>query len=264
MSLQKLRKLEELIEEMGSVLVAFSGGIDSSLVLKVAHETLGARALGVTAASPTLPATELELARRVSAEIGARHVVIETDQLEIPEFVRNDASRCYHCKTDLYQALDTLRQEMGLMAMVDGTNLDDLSDVRPGITAAREHGVRSPLVDAGLSKADVRTLAKELGLSNWDKPAAACLSSRIPHGVTITHGSLSRVERAEETLLSEGFRQVRVREHGDTARLEVATDDMGRMLDPQRRARIASKLKELGYRYVTLDLEGYRQGGGNG
>ena len=263
-SSQKLRALERTIKEMESVLVAFSGGIDSSLVLKVAHETLGTHALAVTAVSPTFPAVELETARRVSAEIGARHLIIEADQLNIPEFVRNDAGRCYHCKTDLYQTLDKLRRSMSLTATVDGTNLDDLDDVRPGITAAREWGVRSPLVDAGLCKAEVRGLAKEMGLSNWDKPAAACLSSRIPHGVTITRDSLSRVEQAEETLFEEGFKQVRVREHGDTARIELEASEIEGLLDRQCRARITAKLRALGYRFVTLDLEGYRQGGGNG
>ena len=261
---RKLTALQQLLEEMESVLVAFSGGIDSSLVLKVAHQTLGARAFGVTAVSPTFPTIELEVARRVGSEIGARHLVIDTDQLEIPAFVQNDASRCYHCKTDLYQMLERLRQEMGLATMVDGTNLDDLGEERPGITAARQWGVRSPLIDAGLSKADVRALAKELGLSNWDKPAAACLSSRIPRGVTITRDNLSRVEHAEKALFDEGFRQVRVREHGDVARVELEANEIERLLDEERRARISAKLKGLGYRFVTVDLDGYRPGGGNG
>jgi len=262
--LEKQRALERTIKDMGSVLVAFSGGIDSSLVLKVAHETLGTRALAVTAVSPTFPAVELEGARRVSADIGARHLIIEADQLTIPEFVRNDARRCYHCKSDLYQTLDKLRRDLGLTVTVDGTNLDDLGDVRPGITAAREWGVRSPLVDVGLCKADVRTLAKDMGLSNWDKPAAACLSSRIPHGVMITRDSLSRVEQAEMMLLQEGFKEVRVREHGDTARIELGEGEIESLLDRRYRARVSAKLKALGYRFVTLDLDGYRQGGANG
>ncbi len=259
----KLLRMQQLLKEMDSVLVAFSGGIDSSLVLKIAHDSLGPRAIAVTAVSPTFPDLELETARRVGQEIGVRHLIIETDQLTMPDFVRNDASRCYHCKTDLYQALQKLQLELSIGAMVDGTNLDDLSDDRPGIVAAREWRVRSPLVEAELSKAEVRTLAKELGLSNWDKPAAACLSSRIPRGTIITREKLTRVEQAEALLFREGFRQFRVRDHGEIARIEVAEDELSRWLDPARRTRVSDRLKALGFPFVTLDLEGYRRGGGN-
>jgi uncharacterized protein len=258
----KLSRMQGLIREMGSVLVAYSGGIDSTLVLKVAHDVLGSQAVGVTAVSPTFPEIELDIARRVASQIGARHLLIETDQLESPEFVRNDAARCYHCKTDLYQELSRLRREFDLGIMVDGTNLDDLGDDRPGIAAAREWGVRSPLVEAELSKEEIRTLARDLGLSNWDKPAAACLSSRIPHGVAITRDKLSRVEQAEAALFREGFRQFRVREQGEGARIELDRSEMPSMLnDETRRARITARLKELGFRFVMLDLEGYRPGG---
>ena len=196
---EKLQRLRGILADMDSVLVAYSGGIDSTLVLKVAHEQLGERAVGVTAVSPTFPSIELEIARRVAGEIGVRHEIVETDQLAIPAFVKNDATRCFHCKTDLYQLLGRLRHERSVAQLADGTNLDDLGDDRPGIAAARDWHVRSPLVEAGLSKADIRSLARELGLSNWDKPAAACLSSRIPRGIAITREKLSRVEAAADS-----------------------------------------------------------------
>jgi uncharacterized protein len=258
---RKLEKLRHDLADMRSVLVAFSGGIDSSFVLKVAHEQLGSRALGVTAVSPTFPASELALATRVAAEIGARHEIVQTDQLAIPAFVRNDATRCFHCKTDLFRLLDGLREPRASRWIVDGTNLDDLGDDRPGIKAAREWNVRSPLVEAELSKSEIRILAKELGLSNWEKPAAACLSSRIPHGSPITVDKLRHVEQAEEVLLREGFRQVRVRDHGEIARIEVSQEEFERLNDPERRRRISTRLREIGFRFVCVDLQGYRPGG---
>jgi len=258
---QKLHHLRRIFAAMDSVLVAYSGGIDSTVVLKVAYDQLHDRAVGVTAISPTFPAVELETATRVAKEIGARHELIETDQLKIPAFTENDAARCFHCKTDLYQLLGKLRETRAVAVIVDGTNLDDLGDDRPGIKAAREWGVRSPLVEAGLSKSDIRTLAKNFGLSNWDKPAAACLSSRIPRGITITREKLSRVELAEEVLLAEGFRHCRVRDHGEIARIEVSQDELIRILEGERGTRISRRVKELGFRFVTIDLEGYRPGG---
>jgi len=258
---QKLHHLRRIFAAMDSVLVAYSGGIDSTVVLKVAYDQLHDRAVGVTAISPTFPAVELETATRVAKEIGARHELIETDQLKIPAFTENDAARCFHCKTDLYQLLGKLRETRAVAVIVDGTNLDDLGDDRPGIKAAREWGVRSPLVEAGLSKSDIRTLAKNFGLSNWDKPAAACLSSRIPRGITITREKLSRVELAEEVLFAEGFRHCRVRDHGEIARIEVGQDELIRILEGERGTRISRRVKELGFRFVTIDLEGYRPGG---
>src|SRR6185503_11073192 len=216
---QKLNRLRTLLMEMGSAVVAYSGGIDSTFVLKVAHDQLHEKVIGITAISPTFPSIELEAAERVAQEIGARHETVQTDQLIIDDFVRNDATRCFHCKTDLYRLLGNVRQSRAAAYVVDGTNLDDLGDDRPGIKAAQEWGVRSPLVEAELSKSDVRALAQALGLSNWDKPAAACLSSRIPRGTPITIDSLRRVEQAEEILQAEGFRHVRVREHGEVARI---------------------------------------------
>jgi len=260
----KLDQLHRLFADMESVLVAFSGGIDSTLVLKVAQDTLGDRALAVTAVSPTFPEIELEWTTRLVAEIGACHRIVRTDQLQVPAFVQNDASRCFHCKTDLYQLLGGLQQELKMRAVVDGTNLDDLGDERPGHAAAREWGVRSPLVEAGLSKMEVRELARELKLSNWDKPAAACLSSRIQRGTTITVEKLSRVERAEAFLLGQGFRQVRVRDSDGAARVEVESTEVSRLLEPALGASIIHYLQQLGFASVALDPAGYRRGGGNG
>jgi pyridinium-3,5-biscarboxylic acid mononucleotide sulfurtransferase len=257
----RLNTLRQIMSDMSSVLVAFSGGIDSTVVLKIAHEQLGEHALAVTAVSPTFPMIELDSAKQVASEIGARHELVHTDQLNIPAFVRNDATRCFHCKTDLYQLLGGLREPRASRWIVDGTNLDDLGDDRPGIKAAHEWGVRSPLVEASLSKSDVRTLARTLGLSNWDKPAAACLSSRIPRGIPITIESLRRVEEAEEILQAEGFRHVRVREHGELARIEVGTEEFSRLNQPDLRARISARLRKAGFRFVCIDLEGYRPGG---
>lgn len=258
---QKLDRLRTLLTEMGSVVVAYSGGIDSTFVLKVANDQLHEKAVGITAISPTFPSLELEAAERVAQEIGARHETVQTDQLAIDDFVRNDANRCFHCKADLYQLLGNLRQSRAAAYVVDGTNLDDLGDDRPGIQAAREWGVRSPLVEAELSKADIRLLAKELGLSNWDKPAAACLSSRIPRGIPITLEKLSRVEEAEALIHHQGFRHFRVRSHGEIARIELAQDELPRLIESNHRAEISARLKALGFKFVTVDLEGYRPGG---
>ena len=257
----KLNRLRGLLSEMQSVLVAYSGGIDSTFVLEVAYEQLQDKAVGVTAVSPTFPSIELETAKRVALEIGVRHEIVQTDQLEIPEFTKNDAARCFHCKTDLYQLLGTIRQAHATAYLVDGTNLDDLGDDRPGIRAAREWGVRSPLVEAELAKADIRILAKDLGLSNWDKPAAACLSSRIPRGITITREKLSLVEEAEAVLHREGLQHYRVRAHDEIARIEVGPGDLKLLMEAERRTRVSTSLKELGFRFVTVDLEGYRPGG---
>ncbi len=257
----KTANLRDFFHRLDGVLVAFSGGVDSTLMLKIATDVLGDRAIAVTAASPTLPHEELEAVRQLSDEIGARLIVASTNQLDLEEFVRNDSMRCYHCKTDLYRLLAPVQQDTGIATIVDGAHVDDLGDDRPGMQAAREFGVQSPLVEAGFGKADVRTLAKTLGLSNWDKPAAACLSSRIPRGTRITAQKLRRVEQAERVLKEEGFRQVRVRDHDSLARIEVDRHELPALLDPIRRDHVTRRLNALGFQFVTVDLEGYRLGG---
>lgn len=260
---RKYEILQDLFLDLGSVVVAFSGGVDSTLVLKVAFDVLGPRAKAVTAISPTFPALEVEEVKRLSAAIGVPLQLVETDQLQIEAFVKNDATRCFHCKTDLYRLLSDLRDAVGFHTIVDGTNVDDLGEDRPGINAARQLGVRSPLVEAGFGKADIRELSKGLGLANWNKPAAACLSSRITRGLPITKTFLSRVEQAEAFLVAQGVTQVRVRLHGDLARIEIDPTHMSILTKEPLRSRLVEEFKKLGFQMVTLDLEGYRAGGGN-
>jgi uncharacterized protein len=258
---QKTEKIKSLIREMDSTLVAFSGGVDSTLVLALAHEVMGERTLAVTAQSASVPNREIEASRQLAKEIGARHLVVRTEEMSNPEYRANPANRCYHCKTELYSNLKRVAEQNDISTILNGINLDDLGDYRPGIDSAREQGVRSPLVEAEFSKQDVRDLSRAMGLSIWNKPAMACLSSRIPYGQPVTAEKLSRVEQAEDLLLSFGFKQVRVRHLGTKACIELDQNEIPRyQSDKSIQRSVQEKLMDLGFSSVVLDLEGYRMG----
>jgi uncharacterized protein len=259
----KLVQLRRWFEPHPAVVVAYSGGTDSTLVAAAAARALGERALAVTAVSPSLPPGELAEARRVAAVIGVRHRAVRTRETEDPAYLANGVDRCYHCKSELYGVLGRVAEDAGASVVVSGANLDDLGDYRPGLRAAREHGIRHPLVEVGFTKAEVREAARDLGIPTWDKPASACLSSRIAFGVRISVQELSKVGRAERLLKDLGFAQCRVRVHGDVARVEVELDDLAGLAEPATRIQVVDGLKALGYRYVTLDLEGFRSGSMN-
>jgi uncharacterized protein len=241
--------------------VALSGGVDSAVVALAAKDALGEKAIAITADYKTLSQEELATASRVAREIGIAHRIVQYDELENPDFVKNDRMRCYHCRTELGEHLAAEAKKVGISLIVDGTNLDDLSDFRPGIKALREHGVRSPMAELGIAKAEVRDIARLRGLSVYDKPSNACLASRIPTGIEVTYEKLQRIESSEIVVKSIfGVRQVRVRDHGDLARIEVGKDELDKIFDAEKLALLDGKLKELGYRYVSIDPSGYRQG----
>jgi uncharacterized protein len=257
----KRDRLLTVFRDLGRVAVAFSGGIDSTVVARAAQEALGDRAVAVTADSPSVPRRELDDARRVAGQIGIRHLVVATEEFADPDYVRNDGTRCYYCKSELYSRIETLLPELGGAVVCSGANLDDQGDYRPGLRAAAEHQVRHPLQEAGFTKSDVRTLARAWGLPTWDKPASPCLSSRLAPGVEVSRERTGRVEAAEEYLRSLGYRECRVRLHeGELARVEVPATELARLADPAVRSALARCFKELGFRYVTLDLEGFRSG----
>jgi uncharacterized protein len=260
----KYQRLRAILEEMGDVAVGYSGGVDSTLLLKVAREVLGSRSLAVIGRSETYPTREFEEAVRLAGTIGARYLVVTTEETDNLKFQENPPDRCYFCKTELFSKLAQIAREQGIRNIADGTIVDDMGDFRPGMRAKSEKQVRSPLLEASFSKNDVRELSRHLGLPTWDKPAFACLSSRFPYGTGITRENLTRVDRAETLLRDEGFRFLRVRFHDErTARIEVGPQEIGRLLDDALRKRIVSRLKELGFIYVTLDLQGYRTGSMN-
>lgn len=245
----------------GSTVVALSGGVDSAVVALAAKKALGKNAIAITADYKTLAEEELATARRVAKEIGIEHRLIEYDELENPEFVKNDGMRCYHCRTELGQHLAQEAKKAGIALIVDGTNSDDMTDYRPGIRALRENGVRSPMVELGVTKKEIREIAKNFGLSVYDKPSNACLASRIPTGNEVTYEKLQRIESAESIVKSMfGVRQVRVRDHDELARIEVGKDELQKMFDADKLALLDRRLKEFGYKFVSVDAAGYKTG----
>jgi uncharacterized protein len=256
-----LEKLRSLLDDMASVLVCYSGGVDSAFVLAIAHEVLGNKCVGMTAVSPSLAPFEKEAAIAIAKQIGARHELVESHEIDDPSYRANASDRCFHCKSELYRVTADMLPKWGLSFAVNGTNIDDLGDYRPGLEAARQAGVRSPLVECGFRKEDVRRCAALVGLSIWDKPASACLSSRIPYGTEVTRERLAQIAMLEAELRTMGLRQVRVRWHDTIARIEVACEELATAFDA--RDAVVAAGKHAGFKYVTLDLQGYRTGSHN-
>jgi len=262
---EKKERAREVVRARRSAVVAFSGGVDSTLVLQIAREELGERVVALTAVSPSLAPREREAAERLARQIGVEHLLVPTAELADPDYVRNGPDRCYHCKSELYAICRRVADERGLEAILDGFNADDLGDHRPGRRAGLERGVVSPLLEAGLTKAEIRAWSRQLGLPTWEKPQLACLASRIPYGTPVTVDRLEQVARAEEALQDLGFRVLRVRHHGEVARLELGEEELGRLFgDAELRARVEERVKAAGFRFVAVDLEPFRSGRMNG
>ncbi|HEY2909415.1 MAG TPA: ATP-dependent sacrificial sulfur transferase LarE [Gemmataceae bacterium] len=257
----KRDRLLAVLAELPGVAVAFSGGIDSTVVAKAAYLTLGSRAVAVTADSPSVARSELALAHELAQRIGIRHIVVATEEFDNPDYLKNDGNRCYHCKSELYSRIERLLPELGISVIASGANLDDRGDYRPGLAAAAEHAVHHPLQDAGFTKADVRALAKHWGLPTWDKPASPCLSSRVAPGVAVTPERTARIEAAEEYLRSLGLRECRVRCHvGELARIEVPPSEVAKIAAEPVRGNLAREFRRLGFQFIALDLDGFRSG----
>jgi uncharacterized protein len=257
--IEKESALRETLSSLGSVVVAYSGGVDSAYLAYVAHQTLGGRAVAITADSPSYPDRHRQMAVQIAERFGLQHEIIRTSELDRPEYRANPANRCYYCKHELYTHLARIASDRSAI-VVDGNNADDRGDYRPGRQAAREFGVRSPLDEVDLRKEEIRELSRRAGLPTWDEPSSACLSSRIPYHTEVTDEKLRMIERAEEALRSHGFRVCRVRHHDELARIEIGRDELPRAMQPEVSGAIVRELKAIGYRYVTIDLQGYRTG----
>jgi uncharacterized protein len=259
-ALAKEQRLLDSLRALDSVFIAFSGGADSAYLAWAAHQAIGARSIAITAISPSFSRHDRAEAEKFATATGIRHEFIETTEFENPEYIANNGDRCYHCKNELFERMDALARARGVQAIAYGINADDTRDFRPGHRAAHEHHVLAPLLDAALTKAEIRWLSQRAGLATWDRPASACLSSRVPYGTAVTPEIMDKIDRAEAALRALGFRQFRVRAHGELARIEIAQDELARGFEPAMGAQISAVVKAAGFNFVTMDLEGYRQG----